>query len=347
MRARPGRAVGLGAAVVLGLIAAVALGPAPTSSAAPALAAPPPALTAPGWRSVFSTDFSGSALPKGCGKYGGPYPGGATFWDADNVRVSDGLLRIVIEERSQGGLPYTAGGMGCFDHAQIYGKFEWRAKVPVGKGIDSYATLWMARESDEGNESLVEILGVPGDETMAVSNGYGSGMVGEHIAGRYSDGFHTYAIEWLPDRFRVLVDGVQKYSSTRVPKVSKWLGFAVSNGDNFAGLPDAATVLPAEFQVDWARIYAYVPNAPAPTGTVGSASPRPVAAPATVTVAPSGSRPNPPPGGPVDPVTGRPTGTPAWAWLAGAALLVALVAGGLRLAWRRRRMDPLDRGDLP
>ena len=341
---RFGRAVGLGVTVALALAAATAMAPA---TAAPAPSAAQPALGAPGWRQVFSTDFSGSALPKGCGKYGGPYPGGATFWDADNVRVSDGLLRIVIEERSQGGMPYTAGGMGCFDHAQTYGRFEWRAKVPLGKGIDSYATLWMANESHEGNESLVEILGVPGDETMAVSNGYGSGMVGEHITGHYSDGFHTYAIEWLPDRFRVLVDGVQKYSSTRVPKVPKWLGFAVSNGDNFAGLPDAATVLPAEFQVDWARISAYVPNAPAASGSAGSASPRPVAAPASATAAPSGSRPNLPPPGPVDPVTGRPSGTPGWAWLAGAALLVALAAGGLRLAWRRRRGIPLGRHELP
>jgi beta-glucanase (GH16 family) len=319
-RALLGRAVRLGAAVVLALAVTVLAPATPTSAAAP------------GWRLAFSTDFTGGSLPKGCGTYGGPYAGGATFWDEEHVQVAGGLLRIVIEKKSQGGMPYTAGGMGCWDHAQTYGKFEWRARVPVGKGIDSYATLWMARQGDDNNESLIEILGTPGAETMAVTNGYGSGKVGEHIAGRYADGFHTYTIEWLPDRFRVVVDGVAKFSSARVPKVPKWLGFAVSNGDNYAGLPDAATVLPAEFQVDWARVYAYVPNAP-PTSSAPSATPPGSSAPTT-----SGSRPSVA-AGPVDPVTGGPSGTRAWPWLAGGVLVVALAAGGLRLVWRRRHID--------
>lgn len=342
----------VGVRLACGAVTAVRRGPARAGALAgsllllllTAVVFPQRAAAAPGWRQVFSTDFTGTALPKGCGKYGGPYPGGATYWDEDNVVVSGGMLRIVIEKRTQGSMPYTAGGMGCFDAARTYGKFEWRAKVPLGKGIDSYATLWMADEADTGNESLVEILGVPGAETMAVSNGYGAGMVGEHIAGRYSDAFHTYTIEWLPDRFRVLVDGVQKYSSTRAPRVSKWLGFAVSNGDNFAGLPDAATVLPAEFQVDWARIYAYVPDAPAPSKSVApSGAPAVPTGPASGTSLAAGAPASIPSatatGGPaVDPVPGRPTGTPAWAWFAGGALLLSLGAGAVRLALRRRRV---------
>jgi len=294
--------------------------------------------SAPGWRQIFSADFNGVSLPSQCVKYSGPYAGGASYWMHDEVNVSGGLLRLGIQRRAQGGKPYPSGGVSCYKVAQIFGRYEWRAKVPPGKGIDSYATLWQDGGGDN-HRTLVEILGVPGKEIMAVTNAYGSGVADDHIAGRYAGGFHTYAIEWTPAAFRLLVDGVQRFSSTHVSTVKKSLQFAVINGDTFSGLPDGSTPLPAELQVDWVRAYAYVADAPAaagqapsvtPTAQVpaGGATPKATGTPTATVGADAAGRPgHPAASGPAR----------AWAvWAAGALALVLAVGVG-RLVVRRNR----------
>ncbi len=301
--------------------------------------------SAPGWRQTFSTDFNGTSLPSQCVKYSGPYGGGASYWMHDEVSVSGGLLRLGIQRRAQGGKPYTSGGVSCYKVAQIYGRYEWRAKVPPGKGIDSYATLWQDGGGDN-HRTLVEILGVPGKEIMAVTNAYGSGVADDHIAGRYADGFHTYAIEWTPAAFRLLVDGVQQFRSTHVSTVKKSLQFAVINGDAFSGLPDALTQLPAEFQVDWVRAFAYVANAPPaagpapsarPTGQIsaGGANPKATGTPTAMAgTATAGTNVAGPSGDPTAPAPAR-----AWAvWAAGALALVLAVGVG-RVLVRRNRLS--------
>ena len=176
----------------MAVLAAVPLPPTSAADAAPA----------PGWRLTWATDFSGSALPNQCASYGGPYDGGASYWLADEVTVSGGLLRLGIQRRDHGGKRYTTGGVACYKVAQTYGRYEWRARVPPGKGIDSYAALWPVKNTPN-QATLVEILGVPGHEVMAVTNEYGSGSTGEHIAGTYAGAIHTYVIEWTPTRFRL------------------------------------------------------------------------------------------------------------------------------------------------
>jgi len=293
--------------------------------------------SAPGWRQIFSTDFNGTSLPSQCVKYSGPYGGGASYWMHDEVNVSGGLLRLGIQRREKGGKPYTSGGVSCYKVAQIYGRYEWRAKIPPGKGIDSYATLWQDGGGGD-HRTLVEILGVPGKEIMAVTNAYGSGVADDHIAGRYADGFHTYAIEWTPTAFRLLVDGIQRFSSAHVSTVKKSLQFAVINGDAFSGLPDASTPLPAEFQVDWVRAYAYVAEAPPAAGQVPSVAPTgqvPAGATPKVTSTPTATADAEAAGR-----SGDPAGSGArraWGMWAAGALALVLVVGVGRLLLRRNR----------
>jgi beta-glucanase (GH16 family) len=309
--------------VIVAVLAAVPLPPTSAADAAPA----------PGWRLTWATDFSGSALPSQCASYGGPYDGGASYWLADEVTVSGGLLRLGIQRRDHGGKAYTTGGVACYKVAQTYGRYEWRARVPPGKGIDSYAALWPIKNTPN-QATLAEILGVPGHEVMAVTNEYGSGSTGEHIAGTYAGAFHTYVIEWTPTRFRLLVDGVPRFTSAQVSKVSKSINFAVSNGDVFTGLPDAATTLPAEFQVDRLSVYGYVPGTAAPTGGSGSttsaATPTPATAPGANQATATASTGPPVPSLAADhPGPSRPS-RPPWGWWAVGVLVVALIAGGVR-----------------
>jgi beta-glucanase (GH16 family) len=223
-----------------------------------------------GWRPLFATDFAGGDLPVECAPYEGPQGGvAASYYQPDEVNVTGGLLRLTMRRRDVGGRLFTTGGVGCRDLAQTYGRYEFRARAPAGVGIDSFITLWPAQTGHDKDATLVEILARPGAEKAYLTNQYGSGSSQVTAAGSYSADFHTYTIEWTPSFFRVLIDGAPRMTDSHVSMREKWIGFAMSSGDQLTGLPDSATELPAEFDVDWLRVYAYDPQADA----IGGAAP--------------------------------------------------------------------------
>jgi beta-glucanase (GH16 family) len=227
-----------------------------------------------GWRPLFATDFSGTDLPAECQPYEGPQGGvAASYYRPDEVAVADGLLHLTMRRRDSGGRPFSAGGIGCRAVAQTFGRYEFRAKVPAGAGIDSFVTLWPTENGRDKDATLVEILARPGAEKAYLTNQYGSGSSQVTAAGSYSDDFHTYTIEWSPSSFRVLIDGVARMTDAHVSTREKWIGFAMSSGDRLAGRPDATTRFPADFAVDWLRVYAYDPQA-SPIGAAPASRPR-------------------------------------------------------------------------
>jgi beta-glucanase (GH16 family) len=298
--------------------------------AATALTPPAPAAAAePGWRPLFAADFTGDSLPVQCAAYDGPHGGqAANFYRPDEVRVADGMLRLSMSRREHGGRAYTSGGVGCFRVVQAFGRYEFRAKAPAGVGMDAYATLWPADLAVEHHAALVEILARPGDEKMYLSNEYGTGESNHTVPGSYSDDFHTYTVDWTPTAFRVYVDGQLKMRDKRGSTVPRWIGFALSSGDPLTGVPDAATRLPAEFLVDWVRVYEYAPDAVDEGSPVWSpAQPGPASAPA-MTPPRAGT------GGLPRPVS---VAVPlAWA-AASTVVATLLVAGYVYLGRKRRR----------
>jgi len=246
-------------AAAAALVAAAASTAVPALPAMPARAATAPAVAAAapaGWKLAFTEEFTGTGLNRSrWATYGSTYGDeNGVDWRDDEVLVGGGHLRIRMQRRSSEGKPFTAGGLINL-RSQVYGRYEFRAKVPKGKGIDSYATLW-PDDGGDANATLIEIL-APGPDSAHLTNGFGSGNGGRTVTGNFSDAFHTYTIEWSPGRFRILFDGTVWLSDTRVPKVPKALGFAVSCGDNLTGSPDASTPLPAFFEIDWVRVYTY------------------------------------------------------------------------------------------
>jgi beta-glucanase (GH16 family) len=231
---------------------------------------------------LFATDFSGAELPSACQAYDGPQGGvAASYYLPDEVAVSDGLLHLTMRRREFGGRLFTTGGIGCRAVAQTYGRYEFRARVPAGAGIDSFMTLWPVETGHDRDATLVEILARPGAEKAYLTNQYGSGSSQVAASGTYCDDFHTYTIEWTPSFFRVLIDGATRMTDSHVSTHEKWIGFAMSSGDRLTGVPDSATPLPADYQVDWLRVYAYDPQAAPIDGAAPAVRPGVAGAPAT------------------------------------------------------------------
>jgi beta-glucanase (GH16 family) len=222
--------------------------------------APSAQAASPSWQSKRTEEFSGSALPSGCEAYTGKYTGGKSAWSSKNVKVAGGLLKLSLEKRTTAGRAYTSGGIGCWGWPQKYGKYEVRARIPQGAGIDSYLGLWPVK-GGEGAWTGVELL-APDVETAYVTNGYGAKAETARVAGQYSGAFHTYLIEWAPKYLRITMDGDELFFSTRSYSGSRWFGLVMSSGDTLTGLPDATTKLPATFEIDRVKVFTYTGVAP-------------------------------------------------------------------------------------
>jgi beta-glucanase (GH16 family) len=203
-----------------------------------------------GWSPVYSDSYDGpGGLLPGCVPADGVRDGGA--FAPDEVRVADGNLRLGIHRRDSNGRRYTIGGIRCPGRAQQYGRYEFRAAVPSGQGLEAVVGL-----SD----------GSPDVTSLRIGNGrleiVNAGAT-KTTDGTYSDDFHTFVLAWAPSGLRVSVDGREVFTDPRVPTAKRVFELAIGTGDALAGNPDATTVLPAELRVDFLRIYAYAPEASA------------------------------------------------------------------------------------
>jgi beta-glucanase (GH16 family) len=291
------------------------------------------------WKTARTEEFSGSSLPSGCGSYTGKYAAGQSAWSAKDAVVSSGLLNLKIEKRTTSGMPYTTGGVGCWGWAQKYGRYEVRAKVPAGKGIDSYLTLWPSKGVDTAWTGL-ELL-APGPETAYVTNGYGTKSEGARVTGEFSGAFHTYVIEWAPKSLRMTVDGKEIFYSARSYTGSRWFGMVVSNGDALTGVPDENTKLPASFQIDEVKVSSYtgVPP-PAHADTTPRVAGVPTAVPSTLP--PSTAEKLPAAAATtrvtaLQPVSDDPAlAGGVWPWLLGGSLIAGCAIASLNYPGRRK-----------
>ncbi|WP_433215285.1 glycoside hydrolase family 16 protein [Dactylosporangium sp. CS-047395] len=230
-----------------------------------------------GWRRIFSNSFDDPGrLPTGCSAYdGAPEGAQASYFRPEAVTVADGHLSLVLHRRTYGGKPFVTGELRCVGSAQQFGRYEFKARVPVGAGIDSMALLRPVDRAAGKHDSQLELMAKPGAEQAVVTNADGTSSKSEVLKGSYRD-WHTYLIEWAPSGFKVSVDGAPVWSDAAASTEPRWFGFAVTTGDR-AGTPSSSTPLPAEFQIDFLRIWAFEP--------VDGAPPSPVVQPSTVDAA--------------------------------------------------------------
>ncbi|GAA3226391.1 glycoside hydrolase family 16 protein [Dactylosporangium siamense] len=264
------------------------------------------------WQPVFSESFDDSgALPPGCAAYDGVSDGtsdgvaeggaggaSASYFRPEAVTVSGGKLHLALHRRAYGGKAFVTGELRCLGAAQQFGRYEFLARVPLGAGISSIAMLRPVDQQVAQHTSQLEITAQPGEEKALVRNGSGAGTSVRTLPGPFSD-WHSYAIEWSPAGFKVFVDGKERVADPAVSTAQRWFGFAVTTSGS--ATPGTSTALPAEFQIDFLRVYALAP---------GSSLPAVAAQPSTVTNA----------------VPGTPRGHRWSLWLAVAATVMAAVA---------------------
>lgn len=267
-----------------------------TAATAAPTAAPTATPAADPWTMVWSDEFDDEIIDPAKWTYdlgdgtvvGNPGWGNNELeWYTDeekNVKETDGKLVITARKEAQGGKEYTSSRIktkGLF--SKKYGKFEIRAKAPVGKGL--WPAIWMLPEdyvygnwAASGEIDIMEGWGSRPD-TVAGTIHHGGGWPDnlytgkEYIFPDHStiEDFHTYAIEWEPGEIRWYVDGV--LYSTKNDWYSISSGQPANNaypapfnqefhllmnlavGGNFDGNPTEETVFPQSMEIDYVRVY--------------------------------------------------------------------------------------------
>ncbi|HEX3625312.1 MAG TPA: glycoside hydrolase family 16 protein [Verrucomicrobiae bacterium] len=197
---------------------------------------------------------------------------------SQNAYVRDGLLHIVGRREPTNGCDYTSARMKSEGlYAQKYGRFEFRAKFPQGKGY--WPALWlMPRNSAYGGWpecGEIDIVENKGDYPAVVQGTiHYSSSEGVHLQstdlytfapGNGADKFHTYMLQWSTNSISWFVDNQlyetqTNWSTANAPYPAPfdqpfYIIMNLAIGGVYAGDPDTNTAFPGEMQVDFVRVY--------------------------------------------------------------------------------------------
>ncbi|WP_420573712.1 glycoside hydrolase family 16 protein [Kordia sp.] len=192
----------------------------------------------------------------------------------ENIRVEDGVLKIIATQESFEGSGYTSARIntkGLF--TQKYGRFEARIQLPWGQGV--WPAFWLLGENIDtvswpfcGEIDVMENRGQ--EPTVVTGSVHGPGYSGGNaiskeydlVNDRLDTGFHIFGIEWGPDYINYYIDDVLYNQITPEDVTGDWVFnqpfyiiMNVAVGGSFAGPPSQQTVFPQTMLVDYVRVY--------------------------------------------------------------------------------------------
>ena len=242
-----------------------------------------------GWELIWSDEFNGQGLPDttkwtfdiGNWGWGNNELQYYTAGRLENARQENGTL-IMEARKNDHGYPWSSSRLTTRGKASfLYGKIEFRAKVPVGRG--SWAAGWLLGDNyiDElswpycGEIDVLENVGYELDP----NTGNGKTHASIHCGAYYfklnnqptaivdvenmNNDFHIYTIEWIPKSITISVDGRKYFDYHDTSNKLSWpfdkpqnliLDLAIGGGWGGARGIDS-TLTSQKMIVDYVRVY--------------------------------------------------------------------------------------------
>ncbi len=270
----------------------------------------------PGWKLVWHDEFEGHEIDRtkwdfdiGNGFFDYKNHAWVPGWGNEelqyytdspaNAQVQDGRLTIRAVKEALHGCGYTSARLktrkrdGTPLFTTRYGRVEFRAQVPWGKGL--WPALWMLPQQDSyggwAASGEIDLMEIVGEKPHEVLNSIHFGSTYPHRSlittvhplpnGSLVSDWHVYTVEWEPGEIRFYVDGVhtsthdhwwscgklkdgQGVEAAKAADIHPWpapfdqpfyLVMNVAVGGNFPGVPNPETHFPAELVVDYVRVY--------------------------------------------------------------------------------------------
>ncbi|HZL35911.1 MAG TPA: glycoside hydrolase family 16 protein, partial [Tepidisphaeraceae bacterium] len=264
----------------------------------------------PGWKLAWNDEFDGDKIDRAKWNFdhGTFLPAGPGQWQpgwgnnelefytsrAQNAYVRDGMLHLRAIRENYKGAAFTSARLNTHKlFEKKYGRFEFRAKLPTGRGV--WPAIWMLPRQNKyggwaasGEIDIMEARGQEPNKVLGTLH-YGSQWPANTHAGKdyilpnnatVAD-FHVYALEWEPGEIRWFVDdhlyqaqnfwwscsdtdGPRGVAPMKESELNAWpapfdqpfyLTMNVAVGGNFLGNPDAKTVFPVELVIDYVRVF--------------------------------------------------------------------------------------------
>ena len=239
------------------------------------------------WTLVFSDEFDGPGLDRdkwttcywwdkdGCTNLGNAE---LQWYMPENVSVANGYLMLTARPEKVTGFEgrpfsYTSGMVTTGrDYVELprlpraeflYGHFEIRAKLPAGAGL--WPALWLLPSTRESRPEIdiMEVLGdaprqlhlhVHYDDKKGEIQRPGKTVETKNLARR----FHVYGLTWSKDAIHWYLDGKKVWTFDDTDYISSEPMYLLMNlavGGKWPGPPDERTKFPAEFIIDYVRVW--------------------------------------------------------------------------------------------
>jgi beta-glucanase (GH16 family) len=202
------------------------------------------------------------------------------YTNGDNVHVDGENMIITARYEQFGGRDVTSTRIRTAKKGDwLYGKVEVCANVPAGRG--TWPAIWMLPTDwayggwpTSGEIDIMEHVGydpnvlVTSIHTESYNHSIGTQKGKSVKRPGMIDGFHVYAIEWLPDKIKYFYDGELQFTYNPSmlkdsPSFKEWpfdrrfhLLINLAFGGNWGGARGVDfNVLPATYKIDYVRVY--------------------------------------------------------------------------------------------
>jgi len=201
----------------------------------------------------------------------------------DNLEVSDGTLKILVERVGPGQNTgdYNSGRLNS-KFQFTYGRVEMRAKLPANRGNGLWVKLWLLGSNFEEvgfpDSGVIDVMKyvshIPGEilsSAITADNLNGNSefeSTSDPITVENPEGeFHNYGILWTDQYIRFYIDSIDNitFSYDRPPNAndsnwpfSKPFNFImnVAVGGEFGGVEGVDdTIFPTEMEIDYVRVF--------------------------------------------------------------------------------------------
>ncbi len=218
-----------------------------------------------GYRLVWEDQFKGKALDTTKWSIRGIGPRAIAYVSEEAVKVENGYLKLYALKKGDSLLGSAVGTQDKF--MAKYGYYECRAKLQRSPGV--WAAFWLqSTQVGKGEDpatygaeiDIMEFFKKLGPDIVShnVHWAYGPNQQTTHGMQSYrkgvSQGFHTFALEWFPDKYIFYVDGLKYYEvASGVSNIEQYLILSME----YPGKKEEIlkTIFPDVFMVDYVRVY--------------------------------------------------------------------------------------------
>ena len=209
--------------------------------------------------------FDGNKLDSEKWAVRGVGPRAAGYVSPDAVKINNGFLELSAFVENDSIKTGAVGTQGLF--MTTYGYFECRAQLQKSAG--NWAAFWIqspgiAQGEDPakfGTEiDIFEYFKKQGEDMISHNLHWAYGPNQKTIGGLLSNvegvgqGFHTFALEWTPDKYAFFVDGYKYYEVTEaISHIDEYIILSMELPSTKEVLKDAD--LPDVFIINYVKVY--------------------------------------------------------------------------------------------